>query len=91
MWMPKGLCGRTLSLDLGFLIPLSQTTDFSLIAKLSEGTVVNWVSRIGILLQFIPRGSVTNVKYLLPTFINQGALLVLCLVSGLLLSEAWTL
>ena len=32
-WMPKGLCGRTLSLDLGSLIPSSRTTGFSLIAK----------------------------------------------------------
>jgi len=56
MWMPKGLYGRTLSLDLGFLIPSSQTMDFSLITNLSEGTVVNWVSRTGILLLLTPRG-----------------------------------
>ena len=54
--MPKGLCERTLSLGLGFLIPSSQTMDFSLIARLSEGTVENWVSRIGISLYLIPRG-----------------------------------
>ena len=46
--MPKGLCGRTLSLGLGFLTPSSQTTEFSLIAKLSKDTVVNWVSQIDI-------------------------------------------
>ena len=54
--MLKGLCGRTLSLGLGFFILSSQTTDFSLIAKFSEGTVVNWVSRIGIPLRLIPKG-----------------------------------
>ena len=53
--MPKGLCGRILSLGLGFLIPSSQTANFNLIAKLLEGTVVNWVSQIGIPLQLIPR------------------------------------
>ena len=31
--MPEGLCGRTLSLGLGSLIPSSRTTGFSLIAK----------------------------------------------------------
>ena len=56
MWMPKCLCGRTLSLGLRFLISSSQTTDFNLIAKLSEGTVVNWVSGIGIPLWLISRG-----------------------------------
>ena len=40
----RGMCGRTLSLDLGFPIPSSQITDFNLIARLSKGTVVNWVS-----------------------------------------------
>ena len=54
--MPRDLCGRTLSLSLGFLIPLSQTTDFSLIVRFLEGTVVNWVSQIGIPLQLTPRG-----------------------------------
>ena len=54
--MLKGLCGRTLSLGLGSLIPSSRTTDFSLIARLLEGTVVNWVSQIGIPLQLTPRG-----------------------------------
>ena len=49
--MPKGLCGRTSSLRLGFLIPSSQTTDFSMIARLSEDIVMSWVSRIGIPLQ----------------------------------------
>jgi len=53
--MLKDLCGKTLSLDLGFVIPSSQTTDFSLIARLLEGTIVNWVSQIGIPLQRIPR------------------------------------
>ena len=54
--MPRSLCERTLPLSLGFLIPSSQTTDFSLIAKLSESTAVNWVSRIGIPLQLTPNG-----------------------------------
>ena len=54
--MPKCLRGRTFSLGLRFLISSSQTTNFNLIAKLSEGTVVNWVSRIGIPLWLISRG-----------------------------------
>ena len=41
---------------LGFLIPSSQTTDFNLIARLSKGTVMNWVSRIGIPYRLTPRG-----------------------------------
>ena len=55
-WMPKGFYGRTSSLGLIFLIPSSKTTDFSLIARLLEGTIVNWVSQIGIPLSLIPRG-----------------------------------
>ena len=54
--MPRGLCGRILSLNLEFLILSSQITDFSLILKLSEGTVVNWVLRIGIQLWLIHKG-----------------------------------
>ena len=55
--MPKGLFRRTLSLGLGFFILSSQTTDFSLIARLSEGTIVNWVSQIGTRLQLTLRGT----------------------------------
>ena len=54
--MPKGLCGKILSLGLGSFIPSSRTTDSSLITRLSEGTVVSWVSRIGIPLQLTLRG-----------------------------------
>ena len=54
--MPRGLYGRILSLNLEFLILSSQITDFNLILKLSEGTVVNWVSRIGIQLWLIHKG-----------------------------------
>ena len=54
--MSRGLCGRILSLDLGFLTPSSQTMGFSLIAKLLEGTVVNWVSRIGTQFWLIHKG-----------------------------------
>ena len=53
--MPRGLCRKILSLNLGFLIPSSQAMGFSLIAKLSGGIVVNWVLRIGIQLRFIPK------------------------------------
>ena len=35
--------------------------------------------------------NMTSVKDLLPTFISQGAFLILSLVPGLLLSGAWTL
>ena len=54
--MLRGLCGRILSLNLEFLILSSQIMDFSLILKLSEGTVVNWVSRIGIQFWLIHKG-----------------------------------
>ena len=54
--MPRGLCGKILSLDLGFSIPSSRTMGFSLIAKLLGGIVVNSVLRIGIQLRLIPRG-----------------------------------
>ena len=54
--MPRGLCGRTLSLNSGFLRPSFQTIDFNLIARLLKGTVVNWVSRIGTPLQLIHEG-----------------------------------
>ena len=47
MWMSKGLCGKILSLGLGSFIPSSLTMVFSLIARPSGGTVVNWVLRIG--------------------------------------------
>ena len=47
IWTPRGLYGKILSRGLRSLIPSSRTMGFSLIAKLSEGTVVNWVSRIG--------------------------------------------
>ena len=47
---------RILSLGLGFLIPSSQTTNFNLIARLSKGIVVNWVSRIGTPLLLIHEG-----------------------------------
>ena len=52
----KRFVWKILSLGLGFLIPSSRTTDLSLIARLSEGTTVIWVSRIGIPLQPTPRG-----------------------------------
>ena len=45
-----------MSLDLEFLIPSFRTMGFSLILKLSKGTVVNWASRIGIQLRLIHRG-----------------------------------
>jgi len=40
IWMPKDLFGKILSLGLESLVPSSQTMIFSLIAKLSGGTVV---------------------------------------------------
>ena len=46
--MPRDLFEKTLSLGLGSLIHLSQTMDFSLIAKPSGGIVVTWELRIGI-------------------------------------------
>ena len=46
IWTPRGLYGKILSRSLGSFIPSSRTMGFSLIAKLSKGTVVNWVSRI---------------------------------------------
>ena len=48
MWMPRDLFGKTLSLDLGSLIRLSQTMDFSLIVKPLGCTVVIWELWIGI-------------------------------------------
>ena len=54
--MPKGLYGKTLSPDLGFLTPSSYITGFNSITRLLEGIVVNWVLRIGIPLSLIPRG-----------------------------------
>ena len=53
----KRFVGRTLSLGLESLIPSSRTTDFSLIVvRLLKGTVMNWVSQIGIPLQLTPSG-----------------------------------
>ena len=57
MWMLRGLCGETLSFGLGFLTPSFWTTDFNLIVRLPEGTVVNWVSRMGIQLQLTTKGN----------------------------------
>jgi len=56
MWMPRNLCGKTLSFDLGSPIPSSQTMVFSLIAKPSGGTVVTWELQIGIPPRLIHKG-----------------------------------
>ena len=55
--MPKGLCGRTLSLGLGTLIPSSRTTGSNLIAMLSEDTVMTWASGLDTQLQLIHKGT----------------------------------
>ena len=47
---------KKLSLNLGSLIPLSWIMAFSLIARLSEGTVVIWELQIGIPPQLIHGG-----------------------------------
>ena len=54
--MPKDLCGKVLSLDLGSPIPSSRTMVFNLIEKLSGGTIVTWEFRIGIPPLLIHRG-----------------------------------
>ena len=54
--MQRGLCGKILSRDLGFLIPSSRTIGFNLIVKLSEDIDASWVIRIGIQFQLIHGG-----------------------------------
>ena len=56
MWTLRNLCGKILSLSLGFLTPISQSMVFDLIAKPSGGTVVIWALRIGTPPQLIPKG-----------------------------------
>ena len=42
MWLPRNLFGKTLSLSLRSLVPLSWTMVFSLIVNLLEDTAVIW-------------------------------------------------
>ena len=52
----RNLFGRILSLGLESLIPSSRIMGFSLIAKPSAGTVVNWALRIGTSPRLILKG-----------------------------------
>ena len=56
MWMQNDSYGKTLSLGLASLMCSSRTMDFSLIAKCSENTAVNWGLLTGILLRLTPKG-----------------------------------
>ena len=51
--MQKSLCGKTLLLGLGFLIPSFRIMGSSLIVNLSGDTAVNWALGTGIQLQLI--------------------------------------
>ena len=52
----KDSFGRTLSLNLEFLMCSSWTTAFNSTARCLEDTVASWELLIGILLLFIPKG-----------------------------------
>ena len=55
--MRKDSFGKTLSLGMGFLVCLSQTTAFSSTEKHLEVIVASWGLQIGILLLLILKGT----------------------------------
>ena len=58
MWTPRNLSEKTLSPNLGSLVPSSQTMDFNLITKHLGDIAVIWELQIGILPLLTPRGMV---------------------------------
>ena len=55
--MRKDLFGKTLSLDLEFLMCSSRTTAFSSTAECLEDIATSWGLQTGILLLLIPKGT----------------------------------